>query len=213
MALTLLETVMLIANVVFIIIAIFLFVRLRKMGKKVGTENKQQSELAGITDIAPEEFKPERFELKVQDIEHPEKTTATASDIFAESKIGVQEKTELKLEDEPLEVKEKPGKKESKRRKTAKKEPEEAVAPAIKEEVPSEKISVPEKTELKLEEILPGEEEKPEKKASKKKKKAGKREKVPAQEEPLIKTEPVQETIKEEKIEKKTARKKKKPLI
>lgn len=208
------EIILAIANVIFIIIAIFLFVRLRKMGKKVGTEKKQQSELAGITDITPEEFKPERFEPKVQDIAQPEKTTATASDIFAESEIGVQEKTELKLEDVFPEVKEKPRKKESKRRKTAKKEPEEAVATAIKEVrgAPSEKISVPEKTELKLEEILPVEEEKPEKKERKKKRPAKKR-KVAPQEEPLIKTESAQETIKEEKIEKKTARKKKKTVI
>jgi hypothetical protein len=203
------EIILAIANVVFIIIAIFLFVRLRKMGKKVGTEKKQQSELAGITDITPEEFKPERFELKVQDIAQPEKTTATASDIFAESKIGVQEKTEFKLEDVFPEVKEKPRKKESKRRKTAKKEPGEVVAPSIKEVVvPSENITVPEKSELKLEDILSRKEEKPEKKERKKKRPAKKR-KVAPQEEPLIKTESVKETINEEK----TARKKRKTVI
>lgn len=118
---TLTETILAIANVVFIIIAIFLFVRLRKMGKKVGTENKQQSELADITGITPEEFKPERFELKVQDIAQPEKTTATASDIFAESEIGVQEKTELKLEEILPGEEEKPEKKERKKKRPAKK--------------------------------------------------------------------------------------------
>ncbi len=156
MALTLLETAMLIANIIFLIIAIFLFVRLRKIGKKGEPEKKQQSEPADIKNITPSEFKPEKFEIKSQDIAPPEKPMAIAPEI--------QEKTGLKLEDELPEVKEKTAKKESKKKKAAKKVLEEVIEQAIKKETgaPSEKIPIPETKE------------EPEKKESKKKKPAKK---------------------------------------
>ncbi len=153
MALT--EIILAIANVVFIIIAIFLFVRLRKIGKKGEPEKKQPEEIKTIT---PSEFKPEKFEIKSQDIVPPEKPAAIAPDIGAI-------KTELKLEDELPEVKEKTAKKESKKKKAAKKVLEEVIEQAIKKETgaPSEEILIPETKE-----------EKPEKKESQKKKPAKK---------------------------------------
>ncbi len=131
-----------IANVVFIIIAIFLFMRLRKLRKECEPEKKQQ-ESAGTMDITPAEPKPESSGMKPQDITPPEKPMASAPDIGAEI-------TQLKLEDELPEIKEMPVKRESKKKQAAKKIPEEQ---AIKKEAgaPSEKIPTPETEEVKLE--------------------------------------------------------------
>ncbi|MDP2844851.1 MAG: hypothetical protein Q8N79_02100, partial [Candidatus Methanoperedens sp.] len=111
------EIILAIANVVFIIIAIFLFVRLRKTGKKCDTETKQQPELADVTNITQDDFKPEMFGIRKQDIAPSEKPVEAVSKV----KIGRKEKTSLVLEDELSEVEEKPAKKESKKKKAAKK--------------------------------------------------------------------------------------------
>ncbi len=160
MALTSAETILAILNVIFVIIAIFLFVRLRKTGKKDDTEIKQLPELESVTDITPNDFKSDIFGIKKQDIAPSEKPVEAVSKV----KIGQKEKTALALEDELPEVEEKPAKKESKKKKSSKKLLDEVIEKAIIKETgaPPEKILIPEK------------EEKPEIKESKKKKPAKK---------------------------------------
>jgi type IV secretory pathway VirB10-like protein len=142
-----LDIIMLVANIVFIIIAVFLFIRLRKIEKKPEPEINQQTELSGITDITPVEFNRERFGIEDKEIPKPEKT----SEAGEEEKIEASTIAELKLEDELPEVEEK----EAPMKKRAAKKPE--------------------KIEFKFEEKEPEKEEektekKPEKKESKKKK-------------------------------------------
>ncbi len=113
MALT--ETILAIANVILIIIAIFLFIRLRKLEKKGEPEIKQQPE-PEITTIplqAPE-LKSEKLETQPD--------VAPVANIGAEPKIGIQEKAQLKLEDELPEIEEMPGKKASKKKAAKKKQ-------------------------------------------------------------------------------------------
>ncbi|MFZ2410022.1 MAG: hypothetical protein WAW23_00460, partial [Candidatus Methanoperedens sp.] len=156
MELTSMETILAIANVIFVIIAILLFVRLRKTGKKGDTESKQLPEVADVTNITPDDFKSDIFGIQKQDIAPSEKPVKAVSKV----KIGQEEKTALVLEDELPEVEEKPAKKESKKKKAAKKILEEVIEEAIVKEtgVRPEKAPTPEK------------EEKPEKKESIKKK-------------------------------------------
>lgn len=175
MALSPLEIIMLVANIVFIIIAVFLFIRLRNIQKKPEPEAKQQTELSGITDITPVEFSRERFGIEEKEIPEPEKTIE-AGEV---EKIDASTIAELKLEDELPEIEEKetPKKKRAAAKKEEMKVPEETVVE--KQEVPPEKIEIPEKIEFKFEEKEPEIEEektekKPEKKASKKKKTAKK---------------------------------------
>ncbi len=171
MALSTLEIIMLIANVVFIIIAVFLFIRLRKIEKKPEPEVKQPSELSGIADITPVEFNRERFGIEEKERPEPEKTIE-AGEV---EKIEASTIAELKLEDELPEVEEKetPSKKRAAAKKVEMKVPEETVVE--KQEVHPEKIEIPEKIEFKFEEKEPEKEEekiekKPEKTASKKNK-------------------------------------------
>ncbi len=143
MALT--ETIILaIANVILIIIAIFLFIRLRKLGKKGEPEIKQQPE-PEITTIPLQaaELKSEKLETKPD--------VAPVANIGAETKIGSHEKAQLKLEDELPEIEEMPGKKASKKKKAAKKVPEEVIEKAVKEEIVPVELSTPEKEEGKQE--------------------------------------------------------------
>ncbi len=163
MALSSLEIIMLIANIVLIIIAVFLFIRLRKIEKKPEPEIKQQTELSGIRDITPMEFNRERFGIGEREIPKPEKTMEAGE----EEKIEASTIADLKLEDELPEIEEAPRKKRVAAKKEEKKAPEEAVAE--KPEVPPEKIEIPEKIEFKFEEKEPEkEEEKTEKKPEKK---------------------------------------------
>ncbi len=174
MGLSLLEIIMLIANVVFIIIAIFLFIRLRKLGKKPEPETKEQTELSGIANITPVEFDRERFGMGEREIPKPEKT------MEEDAKIRASEIADLKLEDELPEIEEKEAPRKKRVKKEPKKNPEKAKAEKI--EVPPEKIEIPEKIEFKFEEPEPEkEEEKPDKKESKKKK--------PVKKEPAAKKE------------------------
>ena len=176
MALSPLEIIMLVANIVFIIVAVFLFIRLRKLGKKPEPEIKQQAELSGIANITPGEFNRERFGMEEREISKPEKPIEAGE----EEKIEAGKIAELKLEDELPEVEEKevPMKKRA-AKKREKKAPEETVIE--KHEAPPEKIEIPEKIEFKFEEKEPGKEEKPGKKESKKKK--------PVKKEPAAKKE------------------------
>lgn len=153
MELTSTETILAIANVIFVIIAIFLFVRLRKNGKS-DTEKKQLLEMADISNITQDEFKPEMFGIQKQDIAPFGKPSEAVSDV----KTGREEKNAFALEDELPEVEEKPEKKESKKKKAAKKILEEFIGEAIVKETG----------------VQPEKEEKPEKKERKKKKPAKK---------------------------------------
>lgn len=171
MALTLYEIILAIANVIFIIVAIILFIRLRKLGKKSEPEKAQKSGQGEITNIAAHvELKPEP-EIKLSGLTSPEKPSMTLSDIAPQPKIEAHEISGLKLEEELPEVLEKPVKKESKKRKLGKKIIEEAVEKAIQEETgaPSNP-TMPEKVEFKFEEAIPEAVEKPVKKGGKKKK-------------------------------------------
>ncbi len=111
------ETILAILNVIFVIIAIFLFVRLRKAGKKNDTEIKQLPELEGVTDITPNDFKPEIFGIQKQDIAPIEKPVEAVSKVI----IGQKEKTALALEANCLKLRRSPQKKRVKRKKQPKK--------------------------------------------------------------------------------------------
>ncbi len=134
-----------ISNVILFIIAAFLFMRCRKTGNK--SEPKKGGSLTGIADITPQEFKPERFELKPGDV-LPAGTAVSQPAPVA----GIQEKAPLKLEDELPEADVAPGRKISKKRKTSKKESKSTAADVIKElnEISTEKkISKKKKTPKK----------------------------------------------------------------
>ena len=161
MALTPLDITLLIADIVFIIIAIFLFIRLRKIEKH---ETKEQTDLSGIANITPVEFDRGRFGMEEREIPKPEKT------MEEEAKIMASDIADLKLEDELPEIEEKePPRKRRAARKQEKKVSQEPVVE--KQEASPEKIEIPEKIEFNVEEKEPEkEEEKPGKKESKKKK-------------------------------------------
>ncbi len=161
---TSIEIVLAIANVIFIIIAIFLFIRLRKSGKKTEPEKKQEHPPAQTVFLPPQdlthaEFKPERFDLMPEDIVAPKKPSVAVS---MEPKIEFHEKTELMLEDEPINAEKEPIRKETKKEKPAKKEPKKAIISPLK--VKTSPDVKPVITEIK--------EEKPAKKEIKKKKAA-----------------------------------------
>ena len=180
MELTSTETILAIANVIFVIIAIFLFVRLRKSGNKNNTGKKQVPELADIANISPGELKPEMFGLKKEDIA----SLGKPSEAVANAETGRDEKSAFALEDELPEVEEKPAKKESKKKRAAKKRLGEVIEEAIVKETG----------------VQPEKEEKPEKKESKKKKPAKKEpEKAGAIEEKTV--EPREKIVIPEKVE------------
>ncbi len=160
MELTTLDMILLTTNIVFIIISVFLFIRLRKIEKKSESEVKKQTELSGTTDITPVEFNRERFRIEESESPRPEKTIEAGD----EEKIEASKIAEIKREDKISEVEEN----------VASKTPE--------------KIEIPEKIEFKFEEKEPEKEEEektekePEKKATKKKK--------PVKKEPSAKQEP-----------------------
>lgn len=140
------------------IIAIFLFIRLRKTGIKTPEKKSEQASM----DIAAPDLKLETIkdivpEKTLTEVAEPEMEDAVGKELPSE-KISIPEKVELKLED-TFPVVEK--KKESKKKKPAKKEPEKEVTAF------TETVSIPEKVELKLEDTLP---EVPEKKVGRKKK-------------------------------------------
>ena len=92
------ELLFLVANIALIVIAVFLFIRLRKLRKKSVSEKDKEHELSGIGELKPEEFKPERLGLKPEDIAPAKKTEKGMADKSAKT-------DELKLEEE-LPVKE-----------------------------------------------------------------------------------------------------------
>ncbi|MBE0521785.1 MAG: hypothetical protein IBX39_05895, partial [Candidatus Methanoperedenaceae archaeon] len=82
----------LIVNIVLLVIAVILFLRLRKL-KKEGNYNKQKEhDLSGIADIKPEDINLDRLGLKPEDMVFTKK-----------KKVKAEEKTanmdDLKLED------------------------------------------------------------------------------------------------------------------
>lgn len=188
------ETILLVVNVIFAIIAVYLFLRLQKLTKKYDPDSKQQSsDNIDPQELTRDEFEPERFGIKAQDIAP---INSIASDI-PQPKIVAQEMTGLKLEDELPEIKEKQkglkkktsGKKlnegtqnrgpekaelkitapeksgKGKKKKPAKRETERGTI----EVKPSEKIPVSVKTELKIEDTAPEEEMSGNKESKKKK--------------------------------------------
>ncbi len=205
MTLTLFETILLSADVILLIISIFLFIRLRKSGKKSEHEKKQeplpeQTVSLPPQDLTPAEFKPERFDLMPEDIVPPGKTTAA---VRTKPEIGFHERAELRLEDEPINAGKIPSKKETKKKKAAKKQPEEVIAHAVKEKTaPAVKPVI---TETK--------EEKTTKKEAKKEKPAKKEPKKAIVSPVKVKTSPVVKPVitetKEEKPAKKEIKKKK----
>ncbi|MDD5473830.1 MAG: hypothetical protein PHU34_06740 [Candidatus Methanoperedens sp.] len=199
MTLTLFETILLILDVILLIVAIFLFIRLRKSGKKSEPEKKQelspsQTDILPPQDLTPLEFKPERFNLMPEDIVAPINPSA---DVSMEPKLEFHEQTGLMLEDEPIR-KEAAGKK-----KVAKKEPKKSIVSPVK--VKTSPAVKPVITEAK--------EEKPAKKKAKKEKPAKKEPEKSIVSPVKVKTSPavkpaITET-KEEKPAKKVAKKKK----
>ncbi len=134
MDLTQRELLLVIANFILIVIAVFLFLQVRKTGKKSEPKKAEHSDLKGIADLAPEEFKPERFDLKPHDAV-PAKTPGFG----AVPKIETQD---LKFEDDIQEIRSVvPVKKTSRKKKTAKKVPEIAAEGVMKEAAPVKKAS------------------------------------------------------------------------
>ncbi|VVB92472.1 Uncharacterised protein [uncultured archaeon] len=134
MDLTQRELLLVIANFILIVIAVFLFLQLRKTGKKSESKKVEHSDLKGIADLAPEEFKPERFDLKPHDAV-PAKTLG----LGAVPKIETQD---LKFEDDIQEIRSVvPVKKTSRKKNTAKKLPEITAEGVMKEAAPVKKAS------------------------------------------------------------------------
>ncbi|HEY9206844.1 MAG TPA: hypothetical protein VIO58_13095 [Candidatus Methanoperedens sp.] len=115
-----------ITNIILLIIAVFLFMKCRKLGKKCDPKKEEKNSLAGIADINPKEFKPERFDLKPQDV-IPVKTEPKTLNSGAVPEISIQGKSPLKLEDELPELEEPPKKKSARKKKSVKKVPKVAV--------------------------------------------------------------------------------------
>ncbi len=67
--LTSLEILLGTANLLLILIAVFLLIRIKRLEKK-DEQKEKRSELTGIADIKPEEFKLERFEINKNILQH-----------------------------------------------------------------------------------------------------------------------------------------------
>ncbi len=145
--LTPLTLALLISNIILLIIAVFLLIKCKKIGKEL----KKEGSLTGIADITPQEFKPERFELKPGDV-LPSKTAPDSVPV-----TGIQVKAPLKLEDELPEVEVAPTRKISKKKRASKKESKGVAADVIKEltEITTEKkMSKKKKTPKKEPELV-----------------------------------------------------------
>ena len=117
------ELLFLVANIALIVIAVFLFIRLRKLRKKSVSGKDKEHELSGIGELKPEEFKPERLGLKPEDIAPAKKTEEGMADKSAKT-------DELKLEDE-LPVKEEKAEVKPKKKPAAKKTVKKPVAKKV----------------------------------------------------------------------------------
>ncbi len=146
LSITPLTIVLSITNIILLIIAIFLFMKCRKLGKKCDPKKEEKNSLAGIADINPKEFKPERFDLKPQDV-IPVKTEAKTPNSGAVPEISIQGKSPLKLEDELPGVEEVPKKKSARRKKPVKKEPKVAVKEVAAKEALTGTEMIPVKNE------------------------------------------------------------------
>ncbi len=134
MELTPRELLLLIANFILIVIAVFLFLQLRKTEKKSEPKKVEHPDLKGIADLKPEEFRPERFDLKPHD--------AVPTKIPGSGAVPKIEAQDLKFEDDIQEIRSVvPVKKTSRKKKTAKKIPEIAAEGVMKEAAPVKKAS------------------------------------------------------------------------
>ncbi len=95
-----------VAIVVLIVIAVLLFIRFRKSGKKNGKKNDVILDVAGIADITPEEFRSARFGETLQNVI----PTGKPGDNLSAGTLKAGQDS-LKLEDELPEVNQKPKKK------------------------------------------------------------------------------------------------------
>lgn len=135
------EILLAIANVIFIIVAIFLFIRLRRTGKKGETE-KTQSELSDIAEISPEQ---EGIEVRAEETKAPATTELRLEDVFPEAREAPRKKAARKKT-----KKVKAAKKEV-AKKVAQKKPKEGkkkVAKKTKEKKAKPKKSARKKTSL-----------------------------------------------------------------
>ncbi len=177
-----LEIILLIANIVFIIIAVFLFIQLRKIEKKPESEIKQQPGLSGNTAITPMEFNQERFGIEDRKIPEPEKISEGDG-----RKIEASTVADLKLKDEDPDVEEASRNKGVAAKQEETKVPEEVLVE--NHEVPPEKTSEGEEkkieastvADLKLKDEIPDVE-----KAPRKKRVAAKKEETRIPEEALV---------------------------
>src|SRR3972149_10756824 len=81
-------------NLILIIIAVFLLIRLKRAKKKAEPKKGKESELAGIADIKPGEFNLERLDIKM-DALHDEKNAKPLS-WASEPKSWIPEPAEAK---------------------------------------------------------------------------------------------------------------------
>ncbi len=186
------QILLIVGNVIFAVLAVFLYIRYKKLEKKIELKKDSKSELAGIADLTPEEFKPPRF--GINQLEKPEaKTDTKAPDIGSTQKIDVQAEPKLAEDITSLAT-------------TVTQEPDnlklegEASGPESRIEIPEEKEATTEavpldsgpttdmKDELKLEDELPEIEEQikkeTEEKINKRKKPAKKEPQVTEEKEP-----------------------------
>jgi hypothetical protein len=80
------ENLLIIANIILIIIAVFILMRLRIANKKNKPEKEKKTELSGIADIKPEDFKMDRLDLN-KEILQQEKSDIKPFDAGLESEI------------------------------------------------------------------------------------------------------------------------------
>ena len=162
------ENLLILANLVLIIIAVFLLIRLRIANKKNEPEKEKKTELAGIADIKPGDFKLDRLDLnkeilqqeKPGIIEDTEELPENPDTISINGRYVTPERNELELEDDAPE------------------ETNVTAEPITLIEETSEILEIeanelenpPAASEMEPNATNPGNTEKPEKKAAKKKK-------------------------------------------
>lgn len=134
------EILLAIANVIFIIVAIFLFIRLRRTGKKGETE-KKQSELSDIAEISPEQ---EGIEVRAEETKAPATTELRLEDVFPEAREAPRKKAARKKTKKLKAAKKEVAKKVAKKPKEGKKK----VAKKTKEKKAKPKKSAKKKTSL-----------------------------------------------------------------
>jgi hypothetical protein len=87
-----LENSLIVANLILIIIAVFLLIPLRIANKKNKHEKEKQTELAGIADIKPEDFKLYRLDLNKEILANSVTNNVQSEDVT--SGVEAQDTTE-----------------------------------------------------------------------------------------------------------------------